>query len=105
MEPEYDQALRDVPTGALLMKVMHRAIAGQRSGSRLAWLWCWMLEGLMVPLLQSLPTSVLDATDSPESLFGRMLVLDRISMEQKFSEAKNQVPNKIDFETLGGNDV
>lgn len=88
MDPNYDEVLCDIPTGALLMKVMHRAIAGQRPGSRLHWQWCSMLEGLMVPLLRSLPTSILNATDSPESRRDGMSVMDRIMIQQKLSEER-----------------
>ena len=88
MDPKYDAALQDIPTGALLMKVMQRARDGQRPESRLAWQWCSMLEGLMVPLLRSLPASILDATDPPESKRGGMSVMERIMIQQKLNEAR-----------------
>lgn len=102
MDPNYDEVLCDIPTGALLMKVMNRAIAGQKPGSRLHWQWCSILEGLMVPLLRSLPTSILDATDPPESRRGDMSVMDRIMIQQKLMEERLRPEDTIRFETLMG---
>lgn len=99
MDHKYDAALQDIPTGALLMKVMYRAIAGQRPGSRLSWQWCSMLEGLMVPLLRSLPTSILDATDPPGSKHGGMSAMDRIRTQLLLDEAK------LNEARLGGKDA